>query len=87
MSGLRAGHPVVLSGGGARAAYQVGVLQAIQRALPNNTLTISVICGYPRGRNQCAGPGKCDRLHYAVQRHAACGPTSAAIRSIGRLAG
>src|SRR5689334_22963980 len=41
---------LILSGGGARAAYQVGVLRAIADALPRDTpLPFRVVCGNSAG--------------------------------------
>jgi NTE family protein len=47
---------LVLSGGGARAAYQVGVLRAIAEILPPNTANpFDVICGTSAGALNAAG--------------------------------
>jgi NTE family protein len=52
-SGARPNHPrvgLVLSGGGARAAYQVGVLRAISEMLPVDTpVPFRIICGTSAG--------------------------------------
>lgn len=41
---------LILSGGGARAAYQVGVLQALAEILPeDNTHPFPIICGTSAG--------------------------------------
>jgi NTE family protein len=46
----------VLTGGGARAAYQVGVLQAIAAMLPRRTRNpFPVICGTSAGALNAAG--------------------------------
>lgn len=44
---LRTG--LVLTGGGARVAYQVGVLKALQEILPSEAIPFNVICGTSAG--------------------------------------
>ncbi|PCC99834.1 patatin-like phospholipase family protein [Halopseudomonas pelagia] len=61
---------LILSGGGARAAYQVGVLQAINELLPDNTFNpFPVICGTSAGAiNALALATNATDFSYAVQR-------------------
>ena len=60
MSLIKAAPPprigLVLTGGGARAAYQVGVLQAISAMLPKKSRNpFPVICGTSAGAFNAAG--------------------------------
>lgn len=61
---------LILSGGGARAAYQVGVLQAINELLPDNKFNpFPVICGTSAGAiNALALATNATDFSYAVQR-------------------
>ena len=61
---------LILSGGGARAAYQVGVLQAINELLPDNKFNpFPVICGTSAGAiNALALETNATDFSYAVQR-------------------
>ena len=61
---------IVLSGGGARAAYQVGALRAIARILDAATPTpFTVICGTSAGAiNAAALAGRADSFRNAVAR-------------------
>ena len=50
---------LVLTGGGARAAYQVGVLRAIAEVLPDKTRNpFPVICGTSAGAINAASIGQ-----------------------------
>ena len=59
---------LILSGGGARASYQVGVLQAVADILPNLTNPFPIICGTSAGAINAAAiaahPGKFHRASY-----------------------
>ncbi|MCV2402741.1 patatin-like phospholipase family protein [Marinomonas sp. C2222] len=47
---MKSNDALILSGGGARAAYQVGVLSAMGKILPeNNKLPFSILCGTSAG--------------------------------------
>ena len=61
---------LVLPGGGARAAYQVGVLRAIARLLPKgNTHPFPVICGTSAGAiNALALAANADSFRRGVGR-------------------
>ena len=51
---------LVLSGGGARAAYQIGVLRAISEMLPNrNSTPFPIICGTSAGALNAAALATC----------------------------
>ena len=61
---------LIMTGGGARAAYQVGVLRALAELLPPDVRTpFSIICGTSAGRDQRRG----DRGGRARTSGAACG--------------
>lgn len=59
---------LILSGGGARAAYQVGVLRAIAELLPDNTPNpFDIVCGTSAGAINAAGIAThADCLHDGV---------------------
>ena len=59
---------LILSGGGARAAYQVGVLRAIAKMLPQRSVNpFQIICGTSAGAINAAGlASNADRFDYAV---------------------
>lgn len=61
---------LLLSGGGARAAYQVGVLKAVAELLPRGTANpFPVICGTSAGSiNTAALASNADDFHHGVQR-------------------
>ena len=61
---------VIMSGGGARAAYQVGVLKAVARILPANISNpFPVICGASAGAiNAAALAVYADNFQNAVRR-------------------
>ena len=61
---------LILTGGGARAAYQVGVLRAIARILPRDTANpFQIICGTSAGAiNATALAIDAGHFHKAVQR-------------------
>jgi NTE family protein len=61
---------LILTGGGARAAYQVGVLRAMSKMLPRGTANpFRVICGTSAGAiNAVALAIDADNFHYAVRR-------------------
>ena len=62
---------LILSGGGARAAYQVGVLTAISELLPkeNNNIPFDIICGTSAGAfNACAMAARAQEFHVGVER-------------------
>src|SRR6267143_7303669 len=64
---------LVLTGGGARAAYQVGVLRAMVKILPRGSPNpFRVICGTSAGAiNAVALANDADNFSYAVRRLAA----------------
>jgi NTE family protein len=59
---------LILSGGGARAAYQVGVLRAIAKMLPQRSVNpFQIICGTSAGAINAAGlASNAGRFDYAV---------------------
>jgi len=61
---------LILTGGGARAAYQVGVLRAIAKMLPRGSASpFNVVCGTSAGAiNAAAIAIGANDFHYAVQR-------------------
>lgn len=61
---------LILSGGGARAAYQVGVLTAISELTPNQTkIPFDIICGTSAGAfNACAMAARAHEFHVGVER-------------------
>lgn len=61
---------IILSGGGARAAYQVGVLKALAEITPRNKpCPFSIICGTSAGAiNAAALATKSDNFHHSVMR-------------------
>lgn len=62
---------LILSGGGARAAYQVGVLTAISEILPkeNNNIPFDIICGTSAGAfNACAMAARAQDFHTGVEK-------------------
>ena len=62
-------YAVILTGGGARAAYQVGVLKAISDVLPDNWNPFGIICGASAGAiNAVALAGSGDHFEQSVQR-------------------
>ena len=65
------GQALVLSGGGARAAYQVGCLRAVSKALPN--YRPQILTGVSAGGNQCNVSGSISGL-LAGQRRSTGGP-------------
>ncbi|MFT0547108.1 patatin-like phospholipase family protein [Allopusillimonas ginsengisoli] len=73
-SGNGGGVGLVLPGGGARAAYQVGVLSGILEILdphrsPDFTNPFAIICGSSAGAiNAAALACRADDIHYAVNR-------------------
>lgn len=61
-------YAVILTGGGARAAYQVGVLKAISDVLPDNWNPFRIICGTSAGAiNAVALAGSGDHFEQSVQ--------------------
>lgn len=59
---------MILSGGGARAAYQVGVLKAIRDIQPGTTVPFGIICGTSAGAVNAV-----DWLHFADRFQAGVG--------------
>jgi NTE family protein len=61
---------LIMSGGGARAAYQVGVLRAISKMLPRGAMNpFAVICGTSAGAiNAASLASNADRFDLAVRR-------------------
>ena len=61
---------LILTGGGARAAYQVGVLRAISRLLPEQqTCPFPILCGTSAGAiNAAALASHAQSFHKAVQQ-------------------
>ena len=61
---------IIMTGGGARAAYQVGVLKAIGELLDKGAASpFSIICGTSAGAiNAAALAARADRYHLAVRR-------------------
>jgi NTE family protein len=62
---------LILSGGGARAAYQVGVLTAISELLPkeNTNSPFDIICGTSAGAfNACAMAARAQEFHEGVEK-------------------
>lgn len=61
---------LLLSGGGARAAYQVGVLKAIAEIVPPGSKNpFPIICGTSAGSiNTIALASNADNFHYAIER-------------------
>ena len=49
-------HALVLSGGGARAAYQVGVLRAVNELLPDRRCNRPSVAGVRKIEAKCPGP-------------------------------
>src|SRR5690349_18945644 len=71
MEGMASGKSgLVLAGGGARAAYQVGVLQAIREIVPNPKVNpFPIICGTSAGAvNAGALAVYCDDFENAVEK-------------------
>lgn len=62
-------YAVILTGGGARAAYQVGVLKSISEILPDNWNPFRIICGTSAGAiNAVALAGSGDHFEQSVDR-------------------
>src|ERR1700741_1901200 len=63
---------LIMSGGGARAAYQVGVLRAIARMLPRGAPNpFRIICGTSAGAiNAASLASNIDRFDFAVRQRA-----------------
>jgi NTE family protein len=61
---------LILSGGGARAAYQVGVLTAISELTPDQPkIPFDIICGTSAGAfNACAMAARAHEFHVGVER-------------------
>ena len=61
---------IVMTGGGARAAYQIGVLKAIAELVPRNSPSpFSIICGTSAGAiNAASLAAKADHFQYSVRR-------------------
>lgn len=61
---------IVMTGGGARAAYQVGVLKAIAQLIPRNSVSpFSIICGTSAGAiNAASLAAKADHFQHSVRR-------------------
>lgn len=58
---------LILSGGGARAAYQVGVLKAIKEIIPTKTNPFPIICGTSAGAiNAVSLASRADDFAFAV---------------------
>src|SRR5882762_8543107 len=78
---------LILTGGGARAAYQVGVLQAISQILweqgwPPARNPFDIICGTSAGAiNATALACRADNFGEGVQSCSTCGRTSRPNRS------
>lgn len=61
---------IVMTGGGARAAYQIGVLRAIAEMLPPGSPSpFTIICGTSAGAiNAASLAAKCDHFKHSVRR-------------------
>jgi len=60
---------LILSGGGARAAYQIGVLMAIKEIIPPQSNPFPIICGTSAGAiNAISLAANSDDFHYAVNQ-------------------
>ncbi|WP_299975825.1 patatin-like phospholipase family protein [uncultured Pseudoteredinibacter sp.] len=58
---------LILSGGGARAAYQIGVLKALKEIVPTNQNPFPIICGTSAGAiNAVSLASRCDDFSFAV---------------------
>ncbi|MBB6523112.1 patatin-like phospholipase family protein [Pseudoteredinibacter isoporae] len=58
---------LILSGGGARAAYQIGVLKALKEIVPTEQNPFPVICGTSAGAiNAVSLASRCDNFSFAV---------------------
>lgn len=58
---------LILSGGGARAAYQIGVLKALKEIIPTQTNPFPIICGTSAGAiNAVSLASRCDDFSFAV---------------------